>query len=74
MKELVCTICESVTHLNLDYAIKRNLSEQINNFGEDKYPKHGDNSKYASENDYIQSCQVNSLTKINILLFGLLKT
>ena len=56
MKELVCTICESVT--NSEFVLRRNYSEQNSNIQFDEYSNHDDNNKFVYYNDYIQSCQV----------------
>ena len=60
MKELVCTICESVTNINADFAIRKNNSEVLNKSGDytNSYKFDGAHNKYTSENDYITSCQV----------------
>lgn len=58
MKELVCTICESVTNLNVELTIKRNSSKSMNYSLNRKYQTHKKDSEYTSEKDYIKSCQV----------------
>ena len=59
MKELVCTICESV--INSDFAIKRNYSDQHNNIVFNEYSNRVDDNKFISYNDYTQSCQVSQI-------------
>ena len=59
MKELVCTICESIS--NSEFAIRRNYSEPNNNIAFNEYSNREDNNKFASYNDYIQSCQVSQI-------------
>ena len=66
MKELVCTICESVT--NSEFAIRRNYSEQNNNIVFNEYSNREDNNKFVSYNDYIQSCQVSQIKLRSIKL------
>ena len=58
MKELVCTICESVTNLNVELTIKRNSSKSINHNSNHKYQTHYEDDEYTPEKDYIKSCQV----------------
>jgi len=55
MKELVCTICESVT--NSEFVLRRNYSEQNSNILSNEYSNRDDNDKFVYYNEYIQSCQ-----------------
>jgi len=57
MKELVCTICESVTDLNVELTIKRNSSKLMNHNTNHRYQNHNEGNEYLPENDYIKSCQ-----------------
>ena len=59
MKELVCTICESVT--NPEFAIRRNYSEENNNISFNEYSNREDDNKFVFYNEYIQSCQVSQI-------------
>ena len=58
MKELVCTICESVTNLNVESTITRNSSKSLNHRLNHKYQTHNEDNEYTPEKDYIRSCQV----------------
>merc|ERR1711879_855872 len=50
MKELVCTICESVTNLNVESTIKRNSSKSIKHNLNHKYQTHNEDNEYTPEN------------------------
>ena len=58
MKELVCTICESITNLNVELTNKRNSSKLMNHNTNHKYQSHNEDNEYVLENDYTKSCQV----------------
>ena len=58
LKELVCTICESITNLNVELTNKRNSSKLMNHNTDQIYQNHNKDNEYIPEQDYINSCQV----------------
>ena len=71
MKELVCTICESVTNLHVELTIKRNSSKSINHNLNQKYQTNKEDNEHTPEKDYIKSCQVIK-NRLHLTLFAMI--